>query len=196
MLISRRPLTTLAALGAAAVLALGSLLAPPAASADTNGTDQTTARPSFRVPFPCRQEWRAGTRANHRPANAVDFNRGSGNSDLGLPVKASAAGTVASVSTTAGQGYGLHIVINHGDGWSTLYAHLQAGSARVKKGDRVSATTTIANVGKTGLDPSDPAQTSHLHYEQRQGGNDVRVRFGSYALPYPGEPTLSRTRCG
>ena len=58
------------------------------------------------------------------------------------------------------RGYGHVIVLDHGEGVTTLYAHLR--EFRVKSGDAVAAGQVIGAVGRTGN-----ATTSHLHFELR-----------------------------
>ena len=59
-------------------------------------------------------------------------------------------------------GYGRHIIIDHGKGLSTLYAHL--GRIFVEEGEEVSKETEIAEVGLTGRTTG-----YHLHFEVREG---------------------------
>ncbi|MEH3034650.1 MAG: M23 family metallopeptidase [Aeromicrobium erythreum] len=180
----------------AVALGLGGLAATAPASASTDGV-QPLARPVLKVPFPCQQDWRGSTRPDHAdsPNRAMDMNKAgtSGDGDAGLPVKASAAGTVAKASTGGG-GLGNTVVINHAGGYSTLYAHL--GRMSVSRGDTVSATTTIGTVGKSGLSSSTP---THLHYEQHDApnaGHAVSIRFGtSTNALYYGERVYARTSC-
>jgi murein DD-endopeptidase MepM/ murein hydrolase activator NlpD len=169
---------------AAAALSLATVAGTSAMSA------QAVDRPVLKVPFPCNETWRGNAWTGHNPYYAIDFNQGSGDDDFGRPVKASAGGTVLAAGDV-GSGYGYRVIIGHGNGWSTLYAHLQAGSLTVQQGDTVSATTTIGRVGKSG------GQTySHLHYEQRYNGNDVAIRFGSSTwVDYPSERYYTRTNC-
>lgn len=58
------------------------------------------------------------------------------------------------------RGYGKVIVLDHGEGITTLYGHLS--EFRVKSGDAVAAGQVIGSVGRTGN-----ATTSHLHFELR-----------------------------
>ncbi len=58
-------------------------------------------------------------------------------------------------------GYGLTVLIDHGDGWSSLYAHLRKAS--VAEGDTVGAGQPLGEVGQSGN-----ASTPHLHLELRQ----------------------------
>lgn len=77
----------------------------------------------------------------------------------GTPVLAAAAGTVRLVDEVSG--YGLTVVVDHGSGWQTLYAHLFELS--VKPGERVTAGQPLGRVGDSGR-----ASTPHLHFEVRQ----------------------------
>ncbi len=72
-------------------------------------------------------------------------------------------------------GYGNVVVIDHGDGYSTLYAHMKHGSVRVKVGDVVSRGDCIGLVGNTGEVINN---CIHLHFELRYHGNPVRTPFG------------------
>jgi murein DD-endopeptidase MepM/ murein hydrolase activator NlpD len=83
----------------------------------------------------------------------------------GTPVYASGDGVVARADNTA-SGYGNHIVINHGYGYQTLYAHLSA--YKVKKGQRVKRGDVIGLIGSTGR-----SEAPHLHYEVHKGGKVV-----------------------
>jgi murein DD-endopeptidase MepM/ murein hydrolase activator NlpD len=77
----------------------------------------------------------------------------------GTPVLAAATGTVRLVDEVSG--YGLTVVVDHGGGWQTLYAHLF--ELAVKPGERVSAGQPLGRVGDSGR-----ATTPHLHFEVRQ----------------------------
>ena len=80
------------------------------------------------------------------------------------PVKAPAAGRVIYDGWL--RGYGRVVVLDHGRGFSTLYAHLSA--SLVKEDQEVKAGATIARVGKTGN-----VTGYHLHFEVRQYGTPV-----------------------
>lgn len=156
-----------------------------AAQAAARQDELAGTRPILRVPFRCGETWRAESRSNHSPSIwAIDFNRGSGDDDLGLPVKTSGSGTVT-ISSTA-SGYGNYIEIGHGNGWRTRYAHLM--SRGVSVGDHVGPAQQIGRVGATG-----DVTASHLHYEQRKDGVVVQPRFGeSTFFNYPGPQYLTR----
>lgn len=61
--------------------------------------------------------------------------------------------------------FGNYVKIDHGNGWTTGYAHIVNGGIRVHVGDNVSAGTRIASVGSTGASTG-----CHLHYEVRHHG--------------------------
>ncbi len=78
---------------------------------------------------------------------------------IGTPVIASRSGRVEVVQRSL-SGYGYMVLINHGDGYKTRYAHLLSGSILVNVGDEVEAGEQIGKVGSTG-NSSGP----HLHFE-------------------------------
>ena len=61
------------------------------------------------------------------------------------------------------QGYGNHVVINHGYGYKTLYGHMHKFA--VKPGQKVKRGQLIGYVGSTGL-----STAPHVHYEVIKGG--------------------------
>lgn len=81
----------------------------------------------------------------------------------GTPIKAVAGGTVSFAGTTT-SGYGKYVVISHGNGIETYYAHCSA--LYVKTGQKVSQGETIAAVGSTGNSTG-----PHLHLEIRVNGS-------------------------
>src|SRR5687767_11924598 len=85
--------------------------------------------------------------------------------ETGDPVVAAAAGTVAWAGRApAGySGYGIVVIVDHGDGVQTLYAHLSA--VAVGTGDAVRAGDRIGGIGSTGHSTG-----SHLHFEVRRHG--------------------------
>lgn len=62
--------------------------------------------------------------------------------------------------------YGNHLIIDHGSGYQSLYAHL--GSVLVKKGEKVSKNTTIGTIGTSGWSTG-----PHLHLEIREGNATI-----------------------
>ncbi len=97
----------------------------------------------------------------------------------GTPVFASGDGMVIVASSSYG-GYGNQIVINHGYGYQTLYAHL-SGFA-VRKGTKVKRGDKIGYVGSTGK-----STAPHLHYEVIKNGYKVNPVFFFYNDLTPAE---------
>jgi len=82
--------------------------------------------------------------------------------DVGTPVYASGNGVIE-YAMHSGGGYGKVILINHGYGYQTLYAHLS--KILVSEGQKIKRGELIAQSGKTGL-----VSGPHLHYEVRYRG--------------------------
>lgn len=82
----------------------------------------------------------------------------------GVTIVASEDGTVILAGDKGG--YGRTVMIDHGGGMVTLYAHMQAFS--VSLGDRVSRGEKIGEIGSTGLSTG-----PHVHFEVRINGNPV-----------------------
>lgn len=89
----------------------------------------------------------------------------------GTLVRAALPGTVRLVQEVGG--YGLTVVIDHGRGWQTLYAHLL--DLAVRPSQELTAGEPIGRVGSTGQ-----ASTAHLHFElrRRQDGRTVALDAG------------------
>ncbi|WP_341954197.1 M23 family metallopeptidase [Salinibacterium sp. TMP30] len=73
-------------------------------------------------------------------------------------IVAASAGTVESV--TFGGGWGRHVIVDHGGGVKTLYAHMIEGSQAVVAGQWVAAGQFLGSVGNTGY-----STFPHLHFE-------------------------------
>ena len=86
-------------------------------------------------------------------------------SKTGTPIYATGDGVVAKADNTV-SGYGNHIVIRHGFGYETLYAHLSKYKCRA--GQRVKRGDIIGLVGSTGR-----SEGPHLHYEVHKNGKVV-----------------------
>jgi murein DD-endopeptidase MepM/ murein hydrolase activator NlpD len=80
----------------------------------------------------------------------------------GTPIKAAQDGIVVFSGRLKRNGYGNHVVIDHGGGLKSLYAHTSKNL--VKAGDKVTKGQIIALVGRTGR-----ATGNHLHFEVRAG---------------------------
>lgn len=89
---------------------------------------------------------------------------------FGTPIYASAGGTVVEAEYSP-YGWGLNVLIDHGNGIKTRYAHCSALS--VSAGDKVSRGEKIAEVGSTG-----DASCNHVHFEAYRNG--VRVNPENY----------------
>jgi murein DD-endopeptidase MepM/ murein hydrolase activator NlpD len=83
----------------------------------------------------------------------------------GSPIRAVNAGLVL-YSFNGMRGYGNAVILLHGDGTMTLYAHCRA--TLVVAGQRVERGQVIAEVGDTGL-----AHGAHLHFEWRRSGRTL-----------------------
>lgn len=97
----------------------------------------------------------------------------------GTPIYAAAAGTViASISNGAWNGgYGNYVIISHGNGTQTLYAHNSKNLVRV--GDNVTQGQQIALMGATGH-----ATGSHVHFEVRGAKNPCGDLTGAMCKPW------------
>jgi murein DD-endopeptidase MepM/ murein hydrolase activator NlpD len=95
--------------------------------------------------------------------NGIDF-RGP----IGLPIYATADGVVTKAEYNGG--FGRHIVIDHGYGYETLYAHLS--EIAVEGGKRVSRGQLIGRLGNTGR-----SSGPHLHYTIYRNGQAVNPRY-------------------
>ncbi len=133
------------------------------------------AEPDYEMPFPCKQKWTGSTRGSHTPSSrAVDLNRPNDTAD---PVTASALGTVTKVADLGRRSYGQYVVVDHGNGRSTLYAHLSR--IWIAPGQAVDQGTVIGQVGGTGN-----VTGPHLHFEQRVGSGLVAAYFHAVKLAY------------
>ncbi len=99
----------------------------------------------------------------------------SGADIFGASVVAATDGTVSTVGYDE-DGYGNYVILNHGGGNYTVYAHLSATS--VEQGASVVQGDVVGEVGSTGNSTG-----AHLHFEVRKGG--VPVNPLPY-LPYKG----------
>ena len=128
--------------------------------------------------WPTRGAYRVSSYYGYRSASisgwsyhgGIDIVLGSGSS-AGIPVVASASGTVV-VANSGWRGYGHTVVIDHGNGIRTRYAHMYPGSITVRVGQRVYQGQQIGRIGSTGNSTG-----PHLHFEMLINGRKVN--------PYP-----------
>ena len=83
----------------------------------------------------------------------------------GTPIYATGDGEISKVKRSR-KGYGNHVVINHGFGYKTLYAHMS--KYIVKKRQKVKRGDIIGYVGNTGT-----SVAPHLHYEVHKDGKKI-----------------------
>lgn len=89
---------------------------------------------------------------------AIDIaNRAAG------PILAADSGTVTIAGWPDSSGYGYRVLVDHGNGFSTLYAHLSL--VQVSVGQRVNRGDVLGQMGSTGRSTG-----THLHFEIRKGG--------------------------
>lgn len=142
-------------------------IAPPViASSSRNvntysNTRVVNAQPSTSTPavgkifiYPTRGNVTQGYHGGHYALDIADRSK--------PPIWAAGAGTVEKVSTgTWGGGYGNHVIVNHGNGVKTLYAHMD--SVGVFVGQQVSQGEVLGIMGNTGRVYG--ATGIHLHWE-------------------------------
>lgn len=93
-----------------------------------------------------------------RKHKGVDFS-----APLGTPIMAAGRGKV--VKANYSDSFGYNVLLDHGDGYRTLYAHLKGFAKGIKAGVQVTQGQTIGFLGNTGL-----STARHLHYEVHQHG--------------------------
>lgn len=103
-----------------------------------------------------------GPRLERPVAGVNSFHRGQDiGADCGRDVRAAAGGTVVRAGWYGTYGY--WVLIDHGDGLQTGYAHMQ--SVLVSAGQRIGDGRLVGRVGSTGA-----SSGCHLHFETRVGG--------------------------
>ena len=86
-------------------------------------------------------------------------------SKSGTPIYATGDGKISKLRRSR-RGYGNHVIIDHGYGYKTLYAHMQ--KYIVQKGQKVKRGEVIGYVGNTGT-----SVAPHLHYEVIKDGRKI-----------------------
>lgn len=104
------------------------------------------------------------------PLESVEINQGFGlfhpgvdfGAKIGSPIKPIRAGEIIEANYSK-SGYGNTVVVNHGQGLTSRYAHLS--KIEIKVGDVVTTNTEVGQIGVTGRSTG-----PHLHLEIRQNG--------------------------
>ena len=127
-------------------------------SSGSSGSGGYVSTGNFTWPVPGFTNISCGYSSGHK---AIDIS-GGGRTIYGTPIVAADSGKV--VTATYHYSYGNYVMIDHGGGYSTLYAH--ASSLAVSAEQTVTKGQTIAYVGSTGNSTG-----PHLHFEVRVNGN-------------------------
>ncbi|ODB42239.1 peptidase M23 [Pseudoalteromonas sp. BMB] len=102
---------------------------------------------------------------------------------VGTPIMAAGSGKVLKAGW--GGSFGNRVVLDHGKGYQTLYAHLNGFANGLKAGTRVKQGDVIGYLGNTGL-----SQARHLHYEVHKDGKAINP----LTLKQPKNTKLSDTQ--
>ncbi|MGN1193874.1 MAG: murein hydrolase activator EnvC family protein [Acutalibacteraceae bacterium] len=149
----------------------------PTAASSSGGSQNTTAAAGGSYASNASWAWPLGNAScyissgyGYRSASisGTSFHGGidiTGGGIYGKPIYASRAGTVIKAAW-GNTGYGNYVIIDHGDGFVSLYGH--CSSLSVSTGQSVSKGQHIANVGSTGNSTG-----PHLHFEVRYNGTKV-----------------------
>lgn len=140
-----------------APLALRSATAPTRALSVYRAHGHDHGAPTISSRFGARHDPITGRRAEHHGVDVA--------APEGRGVRAAFDGTITRVDHDAG-GYGRLVVVDHGNGVESRYAHLSATDMKV--GQRVSRGETVGAVGSTGRSTG-----PHLHFELRRGGTAI-----------------------
>lgn len=135
-------------------------------SLQNQNSQQQTAEGAYMWPLPTGRGYISchfgGRDPNGAPHYAVDVAQ----IGMGCPIYAANSGTV--VKAEWHYSYGYYVVIDHGGGIATLYAH--CSSLSVSAGQTVTKGQTIAGAGTTGFSTG-----VHLHFEFRVNGQKVNA---------------------
>ena len=146
-------------------LAVGQVLFIPGAALDRK-TLQNAMGELFILPISASFRWSSPYGWRSDPFTGVrSFHTGTDMAcPQGTPILASQSGRVSAVSSN--RVYGNYVIIDHGNGYQTLYAHMY--KAFVKKGAWVSQGTRIGLVGSTGYSTG-----PHLHFMVYKNGTRI-----------------------
>lgn len=102
--------------------------------------------------------------------------------EAGIPVLAAAPGVVRALrdgmediplyrigrDAIEGRNAGNVVILRHGDGWETAYAHMRKGSLRVREGEHVQRGQVLGLMGLSG-----ETEFPHLHFSLRRDGREI-----------------------
>jgi murein DD-endopeptidase MepM/ murein hydrolase activator NlpD len=132
------------------------------------GSSKGSGRYAGTMTWPCPGYTRVGSTFGMRYHPILHYNRMHSGIDVSAPKGTAlvAAGSGVIISAGWRGGYGNCVMIDHGDGLVTVYAHMS--SISVSDGQKVTSGQRVGAVGSTGLSTG-----PHLHFEVRVNGNAV-----------------------
>jgi murein DD-endopeptidase MepM/ murein hydrolase activator NlpD len=146
-----------------------------AGASQAQTTDDIGIMAAHKSPFNCNKTFNANNWSpGHSPSGSIDWQNAGSDAISGETVRATASGTARFYSTLAAAGdigimaYGNYVVVTHGDGTKTRYAHLATMVRGAGTSLTVSQGTAIGTVGGTGGN-----YAPHLHYEQITTGGAI-----------------------
>jgi murein DD-endopeptidase MepM/ murein hydrolase activator NlpD len=133
-----------------------------------NGSSKGSGHYAGTMTWPCPGYERVGSQFGMRYHPILHYNRMHAGIDVSAPSGARLVATGSGQIIAAGWrgGYGNCVMIDHGDGLVSVYAHMK--SISVKVGQNVVSGATVGYVGSTGLSTG-----PHLHFEIRVNGSPV-----------------------
>lgn len=173
----RAPNTARSVFGKGLFAALAAVLtvAFTAGVSQAQAPDDASIMATHKSPFNCGKTFYANNwYPGHSPSGAIDWQSYGGDAIGGETVRATAGGTARFYTTLSVFGdvgitaYGNYVVITHGDGTKTRYAHLNTMVRSPGSSLSVNRGTAIGTVGGTGGD-----YAPHLHYEQITSGGSI-----------------------
>jgi hypothetical protein len=155
---------------------------------------------AHKSPFNCGKVFDANNwTPGHNPSGSIDWQTHGSDAIAGETVRATASGTARFYTTLAAAGdigimaYGNYIVVTHGDGTKTRYAHLATMVRSPGASLAVGQGTAIGTVGNSGT------SAAHLHYEQitTAGGIDTSPTVEGITVSLGQERAITSTNaCG
>ena len=134
------------------------VLAPAADADDAPPTPAASNEPTYEFAWPGEGRINQGMTAGHR---GLDIAAGAGDA-----IQAVRAGRVIAAGGDPCCVYGRHVIVEHDEGWSSLYAHLS--TVAVSPGDLVEQGQILGLAGESGK-----ADGVHLHFELLLSGAPV-----------------------